>query len=251
MEDRRLHHQRDVGRIGRGARIDRRGGEADLVVDDEMDGAAGAEALGAAHRETFGDHALPRERRIAMQQQRQHAGARFHVAQLILLGARLAEHDGIDRFQMRRVRRQRQMHFVVVELAVARCAEVIFHVARALHIGGLGAAALEFVEDLAIGLAHHIGEHVQPPAMGHAETISFTPSWPPRLMICSSAGIVASPPSSPKRLVPTKRTPAEFLEAFGFDQLVEDRALAFGREGNLLVRALRCAAAANPSARDR
>jgi hypothetical protein len=33
-------------------------------------------------------------------------------------------------------------------------------------------------------------------------TISLTPSWPPRLMICSSAGTVDSPPSSPKRLVP-------------------------------------------------
>ena len=67
-------------------------------------------------------------------------------------------------------------------------------------------------------------------------TISFTPSWPPRLMICSSAGIAASAPSSPKRLVPRKRTPAEFLEAFRFDQLVQDRALAFGREGDFLVR---------------
>ena len=38
--------------------------------------------------------------------------------------------------------------------------------------------------------------------MRHAETISFTPSAPPRLMICSSAGIIDSPPSRPKRLVP-------------------------------------------------
>ena len=58
MEDRRLHHQRHVGGVRRGARIDRRGGEADLVVDDEMDGAAGAEALGARGGETFRHHAL-------------------------------------------------------------------------------------------------------------------------------------------------------------------------------------------------
>jgi hypothetical protein len=42
VEDRRLDHQRDVRRIGRGAREMRRGGEADLVVHDEMDRAAGA-----------------------------------------------------------------------------------------------------------------------------------------------------------------------------------------------------------------
>ncbi len=33
-------------------------------------------------------------------------------------------------------------------------------------------------------------------------TMSFTPSAPPRLMICSSAGIIDSPPSRPNRLVP-------------------------------------------------
>ena len=36
-------------------------------------------------------------------------------------------------------------------------------------------------------------------------TRSRTPSAPPRLMICSSAGTAASPPSRPKRLVPGKR----------------------------------------------
>ena len=36
VEDRRLDQLGDVGRIGRGARIARVGGEADLVVDDEM-----------------------------------------------------------------------------------------------------------------------------------------------------------------------------------------------------------------------
>ncbi|PWC78652.1 hypothetical protein TSH64_31485 [Azospirillum sp. TSH64] len=33
-------------------------------------------------------------------------------------------------------------------------------------------------------------------------TASFRPSWPPRFRICSSAGIIDSPPSRPKRLVP-------------------------------------------------
>ena len=55
-------------------------------------------------------------------------------------------------------------------------------------------------------------------------------------MICSSAGMVASPPSRPKRLVPTKRLAANFSKPFAFDQLVEDRLLAFGREDDVLVR---------------
>ena len=46
---------------------------------------------------------------------------------------------------------------------------MILHVARAFDIGRIGAAALEFVEQLAIGLAHHIDQHVQAAAMGHAQ----------------------------------------------------------------------------------
>ena len=66
-------------------------------------------------------------------------------------------------------------------------------------------------------------------------TISFTPSWPPRLMICSSAGTIASPPSRPKRLVPVYFTSAELLEALGLDQLVEDGLLAFLGEADVLL----------------
>ena len=57
-------------------------------------------------------------------------------------------------------------------------------------------------------------------------------------MICSSAGIIASAPSRPKRLVPVYFTSAELLERLGLDQLVEDRRLPFGGEADVLVRAL-------------
>ena len=93
VEDRRLDHLGDVGRIGRGARIARIGGEADLVVDDEMHRAAGAVALQPGQPEAFGDHALAGERRVAVDQQRHHHGAVFRRrAVLVLLGAHLAEH---------------------------------------------------------------------------------------------------------------------------------------------------------------
>ena len=47
VEDRRIDHLGDVGRVGRGAREAGRRGEADLIVDDEMDRAAGAVAAQA------------------------------------------------------------------------------------------------------------------------------------------------------------------------------------------------------------
>ena len=49
----------------------------------------------------------------------------------------------------------------------AGLAEVVLHVARAL--GGLGVdVALELLEELVVALAHDVGEHVEPAAVGHA-----------------------------------------------------------------------------------
>ena len=135
VKDRRLDHLGDVGRIGRRSRIARIGGEADLVVDDEMQRAAGAVAAQSGKPETLGDYALTGERRVAMNEQRHHHGAVFRRgAEMVLLGAYLAEHDRIDDLEMRRIGGERQVHLVVVELAVGGGAEVIFHVARALDL---------------------------------------------------------------------------------------------------------------------
>ena len=103
MNDRRLDHFGTVRRIGRGPRMARHGGEADLIVDDEMDRASGPVSLQARKTETFGYDALTGERRVAVDEQRQHFGALDDIVQLVLLGAHLAEHDGIDDLKMRRI----------------------------------------------------------------------------------------------------------------------------------------------------
>ncbi len=54
-----------------------------------------------------------------MDQQRQNGGALL-VAALVLLGARLAQHHGIDDLQVRRVGGEREVNRVVVEGAVGR-----------------------------------------------------------------------------------------------------------------------------------
>ncbi len=70
VEDRRLDHAGHVGGVHRGARRRRGGGEADLVVDHHVHGAAGAVAAQLRHVQRLGDHALARERRVAVQQRR-------------------------------------------------------------------------------------------------------------------------------------------------------------------------------------
>jgi len=92
-----------------------------------MHRAAGLVTAQAREREALGHNALPRERGVAVDQQRHHARTQFvqrfgvfnPCRALGLLGARFAEHDGVDDFEVRRVRRQRQVHVVAVERAIA------------------------------------------------------------------------------------------------------------------------------------
>ena len=156
MENRRLDHLRHIGRIGRGARIARIGGEADLVIDDEVDRAAGAMAFQARQTQTFRHYALTRKGGIAMDQQRHDGGAFALVLMLVLLGAHFPQYHRIHNFKMRGIGCQRQMHGIAVKHAVRRGAQMIFHIARSLDILGRIRTAFEFVEDGTMRLAHHL-----------------------------------------------------------------------------------------------
>ena len=242
MEDRRVDHLGDVGRIGRGTRIARIGGEADLVVDDEVDRTAGAVALQVGQAEAFRHHALAGEGGVAVHQQRQHRDALFRqVAVLVLLGADLAEHDRIDDLEMRRVGGQRQMHLVVVELAVRRGAEVILDVAGAFDLVGIGGAALEFMEQRAMRLAHHLGQHVEAAAMRHAEHDLADAEIAAALDDLLQRRDQRFAAVEPEPLGAGELQVAELLEAFGLDQLHQDGATAFAGEADFLVADLRCA----------
>ncbi len=91
MEDRRLHHAGHIGGIRRRARFIRQRRESDLVVDDQVDGAAGGIAVKLRKIQRLRHHALARERRVAMNQQRNHA-LPLGIAQTILL----RPHDALD-----------------------------------------------------------------------------------------------------------------------------------------------------------
>src|SRR4029078_7038248 len=71
MEDRRINTLGDVRGVGRGAGKAGRRGEADLIVDDEMQRAASAVPAQAGEAQTFGNHALAGEGGVSMQQERQ------------------------------------------------------------------------------------------------------------------------------------------------------------------------------------
>ncbi|MNU43136.1 hypothetical protein D3C71_319130 [compost metagenome] len=247
VEDRGLDHQRHIRRIGRRARVARAGGEADLVVDDEVQGAAGAVALQPHQGEALGHHALAGEGGVAVDQQGHDLGTVQHpfIVRLAdidlgladvegLLGARLAQDDRVDDFQVRRVGRQRQVDLLAVELAVRRGAHVVFDVARTFDVRGHGRTALELVEDGLVGLAHDGGERVQAAAVGHAEddlVNAQVAAALDHLLQGRDHGLAAV---QAEALGAGEALVQEAFKALGLDQLVQDGQLAFPGEGVLL-----------------
>ena len=76
VEDRGLDHLGHVGRVVRRPRGLRRGREPDLVVDDEVDGAARAVAREPGEVERLGDDTLAGEGGVAVQEDREDGMAR-------------------------------------------------------------------------------------------------------------------------------------------------------------------------------
>ncbi|GIX20403.1 MAG: hypothetical protein KatS3mg120_2079 [Erythrobacter sp.] len=129
VEDRRHHALGHIAGIGRGAREFRRSGEADLVVNDEVDATAGVIARHAREREAFPHHALPGKGGIAVDQHREHLALGLEIITDGLLRTGLAEHHRIDRLEVRGIGHQAHVHADPVKLTIGRGAEVILDVA--------------------------------------------------------------------------------------------------------------------------
>ena len=230
VEDRRLHHLGDVGRVHARTAGLGSGGESELVVHDEVHGAADLVAGDGREVERLRDHPLPGERGVAVHEHRQDGAASLVVA-LVLLGAGHALDHGIDRFQMTGVRRECQRELVAARRDVrAGGAEVVLHVAGALgrHRVEL---ALELTEDLSVRLADHIGEHVQAPSMRHAEHRLGDPRVGGFGEQRVEHGDQRLGPFEAEALVPEVLGVKETLERFGRVQALEDAALLLGRHG--------------------
>ena len=237
VEDRRLDHQRDIGGVGAGAAEMRRGGKADLVVDDDMHGAAGAVAAQTGQAEALGHHALPRKGRVAMQQDAQNRGP-VRVVLLILLGAHLAQDDGVHRLKVAGVRGQAQVNRIAIETAVRGRAEVVFHIARAIHVLGLEAAALKLVEDRAVGFGHHVGQHRKTPPVRHPDDDVLDAQGTAALDDLLHRRDQRLAAIEAEALSAHVFHMQEFLEALGLDQLVQDRLAPLAGELDLLVESL-------------
>ena len=166
MEDRRLDHLEDVGAIERGPVVAQIGrGKADLVVHDQVHRAAGPVAARLREVERFLVDALAGHGGVAMDQHRHHfplaVGAAAHLPRIDR-----AAHYGIDDLQVRGIEGQRQVHRPAGRGDVGRIAHVVLHVSGDKHLFLL---AFEFLEQHFRLLAQRVDQHIQPPAVGHAD----------------------------------------------------------------------------------
>ncbi len=114
-------------------------------------------------------------------------------------------------------------------------AQVVLHVAGSLH-GPRIDVALELAEDLRVGLADHVGEHVQPTAVRHADTDLFQAEVRGLLADLVQQGDGGLPALQAEALLPDELGLQERLEDLGLVQLVQDPEVLLARQR--LVRAL-------------
>ena len=165
VEDRDVEALREVRGPARRARVVRVGGEADLVVGDQVQRAADRVAVERLQVERLRDDALAREGRVAVQDDRHRGvGVQRRVRALArgLHRARGALDDRPDVLEVRRVGLQPHQHALLVAALVgALGAVVVLDVARAaLRDRGHGldrGRALELAEDRLVRAARGCG----------------------------------------------------------------------------------------------
>ena len=167
MQDRDLQALGQVRRVAGGAALRRARREADLVVDDDVDRAAGLVALQLGEVQGLLDDTLADEGRIAVDKDRDDRQVR--VTQVLLLGTNNALQDAVGGLQVRGVGGHVDLRGqAVVEGVHAPRAQVVLDVARSLD--GVGhVVALELVEDLRIRLARDVGQDVEASAVRHTD----------------------------------------------------------------------------------
>ena len=174
VEDWRLNALCDIGRVYGRARLRWRCGEANLVVNHDVDGSAGLVAAKLRHVQNFGNNTLAGKGRITVNQDRQHRiGGVVDAANAVELCAHDSLENRVYGFEVRRVSRKRNLDLLAFEARVNTFgAEVILNIARTLN--GVGVVvAFELTEHLTIGFAGDVSEHIESTAVGHSNCNFF------------------------------------------------------------------------------
>ena len=176
VNDRRVEALGEVGRVPGRPSLSRIRGEPDLVVRDQVERPTGRVALERVEIEGLRDDPLAGERSVAVQQDR-HRDARVVCpvarAAIGLVGPGHPLDHRVDRLEVARVGRERDLDRAGSRLVGALGAEVVLHVARAaLDVGSNDldrSLSLELPDDLLVRHPDRVGEDVQASAVGHPD----------------------------------------------------------------------------------
>ena len=135
-------------------------------LDHDVQGPARREAASLRELERFHNDALPRESRIAVDEERQDCGAGL-VAALLLSRAHGTFNHRVHHLEVRRIEGEDHVH------VAARCAQVRRESLVVLDVTGATSCiwhvlTLELREQHRWRLAEHVDQHIESAAMGHA-----------------------------------------------------------------------------------
>ena len=166
VENRRLNHLTDVGTVRCRTRIQRvRRSEAHLVVDNDANGTAHFVTTRFRHVQGFLNHALPGYRRIAVDGDWQYFIA-ARLVQTIQACTYGADNHRANDFQVRRVKRQRQVYQTAFGFDIRREAHVVLHVTGAEVFFMF---ARKFVEQFLRAFAQYVNQNVQTTTVRHTQ----------------------------------------------------------------------------------
>ena len=167
VDHRGINGLEDVGAVGGAATLVRSRGEPHLVVDDDVNRATGAVTLQPAHLKRLVDDPLPGECRVPVQQYG-HDREVLRIAQAVELGTYDSLQHRVDGLEVAGVGGDRGTNaFPGVGLELTFVAQVVLDVTGPLGVDELG-IALELPEDLAVGLADDVGQHIEATTVRHA-----------------------------------------------------------------------------------
>mmetsp|Transcript_9479 Transcript_9479/g.27032 ORF Transcript_9479/g.27032 Transcript_9479/m.27032 type:complete len:511 (-) Transcript_9479:689-2221(-) len=178
VEDWAVECLAQVAAVRRGTRMDRVGGETNLVIYDHVDCATNVKVWDVGELHRFVDNALAGKGCISVQQDGDDVTRVFgFVAAIVLPSTGLSSNNRIDTFQMRRIRDKRKMDATTIGIGTVHAGtKMVLDITRdsPTVVGfdvlvGSVMGALEFAKDQRHWLAHHVGKDVETTAMRHAD----------------------------------------------------------------------------------
>ena len=166
VQNRGFDHLDNVGTKHRRAHVTRvRGGETDLVIDDDVHRAAGGVTPGLGQRKGFLVNTLAAEGCVAMHQHRQNLFAQ-RICTSIHARSHRAFNHGVDDLQVRRIKSQRQVNRATACTHIRAETLVVLHVARRQVFRR---SVVKLGKQVTRQFAHGVDQHIEPATVGHAD----------------------------------------------------------------------------------